>query len=455
MYALVITLMTGSVLLAADVVFHGKTVNIDLSDLEKQLPEKPGDEDIKRVCAGIITRYHDAGYTAFYITKSVIHDDGKVEIFFNESVVSGIFFSPECSASEIFQSAELFTEGLPFNEIVVRENVRTLRNRYRLSRLKVDVLRNDDGSVRLEVCAEKRRFSAFLSVSGDPLRGTIPSILLGYTGDWVYTGAEFSSSFGQGDATYTEAGLVLRDIRGDSGFTGRVGYTARKDSIDSRGSDFYTADSGAVRTGWYVTSGALYADIAFLLDAGRMKDYPGADGFEKYSAAASVNYDDRGFGLERYDYTLFRASLAAGWNTMERGIYTSGNLFFRMSVPLAWRFYGLVCADSFFTTENERLFSNYVFTGLVGCRKNDFTVSPATASGGLGVTCELMKEHIYLTPGIYGGVFKDEEGTVGRVWCAGFGIEWSLEVVSVLLNASWDMSGSGDRVYMIAARGSF
>ena len=79
-------LFTGIPLYAGAVLFHGKTVDVDLSDLESY-EGRPDETAVRSICAEIVRRYHDRGYTAFYIRRAVLGDDGILEIYFNESVV--------------------------------------------------------------------------------------------------------------------------------------------------------------------------------------------------------------------------------------------------------------------------------------------------------------------------------------------------------------------------------
>ena len=72
-----------SYLYAGAVLFHGKTADVDLSDLGTYSGD-PDETAVRAICAEIVKRYHDRGYTAFYIRRAVRGSDGILDIYFNE-----------------------------------------------------------------------------------------------------------------------------------------------------------------------------------------------------------------------------------------------------------------------------------------------------------------------------------------------------------------------------------
>jgi len=126
-----------------------------------------------------------------------------------------------------------------------------------------------------------------------------------------------------------------------------------------------------------------------------------------------------------------------------------------MSSPLIWGLYSLLCAESFYTTEDEVLYSRYVFAGLLSCRRDDYTRSDMAASAGMGITLELITGSLYLTPGVYGGMFRVQGAGMENAWCAGAELAWEAGGFSLALNILRDMTGEGDIVYMLTAKGSF
>lgn len=140
---------------------------------------------------------------------------------------------------------------------------------------------------------------------------------------------------------------------------------------------------------------------------------------------------------------------------MEDTWYASYEFNAKASIPLFWRFSCFVTAGSFMTTAYERLFEMYVFTGLLSCRVADYTAAAAVHSAGAGITIELMRNHIYVSPGIYGGLYSRESGGYGRAACAGADVLWDTGNVAIDFSVMKDISGAGDIVFRLSAGGRF
>jgi len=69
---------------------HDTCSVVDLRDILHGNNGRLSENDLKRICAEITDRYHDRGYTAFYIKRAVLNKDGTADLFFVESIVAGI-----------------------------------------------------------------------------------------------------------------------------------------------------------------------------------------------------------------------------------------------------------------------------------------------------------------------------------------------------------------------------
>jgi hypothetical protein len=61
--------------------FHGSSSAVEINDLINIKTDKLTEVDIKRICAEITDRYHEQGYTAFYIKRAELNKDGTADLF--------------------------------------------------------------------------------------------------------------------------------------------------------------------------------------------------------------------------------------------------------------------------------------------------------------------------------------------------------------------------------------
>lgn len=451
--AFIMVLCLNSSLFAGAVLFHGKTADIDLSDLEAWSGD-PDETAVRAICAEVVRRYHEKGYTAFFIKRAVRGSDGILDIYFNESAVGRIRIDGADNADSLI-AAEIYVKGAVFNEFLLEENIDLLKKKYMLSRLKVDVTRDSDGSVILDVYPEKSRLMLDIYISGDPLRGMIPSARAGYMGDYLNPEITARSSLGQGDVSIHSAYLSVKRSLAPSGFIMGSGVEYSGESFDAEGTVLYRSLKVSGDAGWFYSAGPWRLDLFLSGSAYSVDDYPCADRAYLFPFRVKAVYDDRRMGLDRNDFILAELNCSGGWNSMEETAYASYDLYFRASIPLFRRLSAFFKGESFVTTADERLFMRYVFTGLLSCRRDDYTAATAVHSAGTGITIELMRDHIYISPGVYGGVYRDEDGTYGRASCAGAGILWDTGVIAIDLSVMREIYGQGDVVYMVSAGGRF
>ncbi|HPS59133.1 MAG TPA: hypothetical protein PK514_13595 [Spirochaetota bacterium] len=453
MLVFLILLCVNSSLYAGAVLFHGKTADVDLSDLETYSGD-PDETAVRAICAEIVKRYHDKGYTAFFIKRAVRGSDGILEIYFHESVVGRVRFAGGDNADDI-SSDEIYTAGTVFNEFLLEDNIDLLKRKYMLHGLKVDVTRDSNGSVILDVYPEKSRFTLDVYIAGDPLRGMIPSVTAGYIGDYLNPEITVRSSFGQGDVTLNSAEIRMKRSGVSSGFIIGAGAEYSDESFDAEGSVFYRSLKVSADAGWFYSGGPYRFELLLSGSAYSLDDYPAADTAYMFPFRFKAVYDDRAMGLDRNDYIFSEFQCSAGWNTMEETAYASYDFYSKISIPLFWRFSAFLTAESFFTTGDERLFNRYVFTGLLSCRVDDYTAAQGVHSAGTGITIELMRDHIYVSPGFYAGAYEDEDGTYSRAECAGADILWDSGAIVIDFSVMKEITGPGDVVYRVSAGGRF
>ncbi|HQO40537.1 MAG TPA: hypothetical protein PK986_08715 [Spirochaetota bacterium] len=446
-------LFTGIPLYAGAVLFHGKTVDVDLSDLESY-EGRPDETAVRSICAEIVRRYHDRGYTAFYIRRAVLGDDGILEIYFKESVVGRIKVQG-ADNRENRMAAEIYAAGEVFNEYILKDNIEILKTRYMLSRLRVDVIRDGDGSVILDLYPARASVTLDFYIAGDPLRGVVPVFTAGYTGESLDSEITLRSSLGQGDVAFSSGEVRLRQSNSASGFVTGAGASYSEDSLDAKGLMIYSAANAFTGGGWFFSRGPGRLELLLSGSFYSLEDYPRGGRAMLFPFTVRTLYDDRNTVLDRNDYVLAEFTCSTGWNSMEHRAFVSYTFYSKISLPLFRRLYGFVTAESFFTTSAERLFGRYVFTGLLACRRDNYTAESAVHSAGTGFTVELMKDHIYLSPGVYGGVYGGGAGTYCGAWCAGADILWDAGVVAVDFRIMREISGPGDMVFTLSAGGRF
>lgn len=440
-------------LFAGNVMFHGKTAAIDLSDLETYSEDKLTEARIKSICTEIIDRYHDRGYTAFYIDKAVHRKDGTLDIFFNESVVSSIVTDSESGEYKDIAN-KLFIVGDPFNEFVLKDNISSLKKKFMLRELSTTVTREQDGTILLTVHAERIKYTAGLSFEYDSLRGIIAGVTAGYYGKSFYGGISAASSFGQEEISISEGGIELKEHNTGSGFASSIKFMTRDDALDDKCSAVFETKRVDANAGWFTVHGMFMFSVNAGAGFVRLQDYYLDGNTQQYYLHLTALFDDRTFHLDRNDYFIFKADIDTGWDTLFESFFTDCNMSIKTSIRLTRGFYMVLEGESFFSSPDKRFFNEYVFSGLLSFRERDYISSPWINSAGIGLTWELMKYHVYLTPELRGGFF-DDGGEFRGTGCAGASLSWHSAFFNADLMLMKDLSGSGDVVYSFMTEADF
>ena len=116
--------------------------------------------------------------------------------------------------------------------------------------------------------------------------------------------------------------------------------------------------------------------------------------------------------IEAADAVSFSGEIKSGRNSLEGEAFLRMKLDFSTSVRLMTRLSSAIRLYSFFTTEDEIFFREYVFDAMLPGRRDDFLRSSMRGTASAGFPVELYKNVLYAGPAFYGGVMNRMMSTV-------------------------------------------
>ncbi len=442
---------------------HGSTNIVDIGDILAPDGGKLTERDIKRVCALITDRYHSRGYSAFYIKEAVLNSDGTLDMFFNESAVTGIIVNGIGKGSE--QAALLlYVKGDIFNENILRENVAVVKKRFSLKRLNVSVKRGEDDQIVLIADAEVRVHQIDAGIYGNPVYGIYPGIKYRINSDGLGAGISALSTFNLKERSYSGGSAYFNsaaaeDISGRPYFTVFAEVSDSRDSISSDGTGnteglFYRRRSVSPGGGICFSGGA--AGINFTYDAAvdRFSGYPGTGRGVSFSGLhTKLFYDNSMNKIDISDAVSASADIFSGWNFIEGR--SSGKLImdYRFNLPVFYGYFISFNGNFFYTSDKVRYSRRYVFDALFPCRGDDFSVSSWRNVSGVDFVCDVIKRTLYISPVFKWGLYNGANHNYS-VYAAGVKIMYSSGALKLGLSYLFDLDKGGKEGYLMFSAGA-
>lgn len=422
-FYLVIIIFIGRVLLyaAGDAVnyglikINGSTGVVDITDILDISRDRLKESDIKRICAGITERYHQKGYSAFYIREAVLNRDGSAELFFNESPVESVIING-VSRRKDDAAVSLFKKGVIFNEFVLRENINEVKRKYNLKKLNVTVKRGELGQVILAAEAEERVNEIEAAVSSSPIYALMPELTYRINFAGLLAGASAASSFNQEDRSCSSGSVFLNseNLSAGSYFTIIADVSDKKDSFcngdngaSGNNGSIYRHRSLASKAGYCYIDGA--AGISLLLDGkyDQLKDYPGPDrGISFSGIQMKLKFNNSGYKIDYKDVTAAEIVVSPGWNFIENRQTLKLTADCNFNLPLFNGFFVSLAGNCFYTSDEERFSHTYVFDRIFPCRADDYSSTSWRCVSGLDLSYEVLKRRFYISPEFKWGLYN-------------------------------------------------
>ncbi len=392
----------------------GKRANVDLSDLLGGDEKKYSEIEIRKVCAAITERYHSLGYTGFYIKSAIIKKDSSVELFFIDPVVESVKIHGKGIINDSEIAAEIYIQGGIFNEFILKDNLKSVKKRYSIKRVKIELNRTPEGNITVIVNAEKNFWSGDISIYSEPVYG--PSCSAAFTFD--IRSAEISlfmeSSSGINDAGYRKAGLAysLNFPGNETGLFFSINYTSSDDAVDDRGEYFYSSEIEEVNGAIRIRDKPLEVSLILLSSFATYGNYPAEDGGLVFSGASvDFRYNDKFLRIDPLDAVSAGLNCDVGWNNIESETAVRIKFNGDFAIPLCTFCSLSVEVYSDFTSEDMRLFHPYVFDRVLPCRSGNYTTSTWRTIGRSGLLFGIYSRKFYISPEYIYGLYDKDTGT--------------------------------------------
>ena len=397
----------------------GSSSAVGIKDILSRKSGVLSESDIKKICADITGRYHDRGYTAFYIEKAVRNEDGTVDIFFKESVVSGVTVTG--MDDKVDDAAlSIYIKGELFNEFILKENIIRTKKRYNLKQLNAVIRRGDDGNIIISASVSSRIHELYSALHGSPVYGVSPALAYRISYGGFLAGISAESSFNQGDRSYSRGSVFFNsdNVPGNSYYTLAADVFDKKDSYTDKNELIYRHKSISPEAGFSSFYGAAGLGVFITGTFDELDDYPDEDGGVSFSGVKlKLNYDDSSKKMTYGDMTKGEVELYSGWNAIEEKITTRLVIDYMMNFPVFTDFFISLNGHFFYTSDNERFTRVYVFDSLLACRSDDFSSASWRNISGIDFNYEIVKRTLYFGPVFKWGVYNAD--SYNNVFAAG------------------------------------
>ncbi len=414
---------------------HGSSSAVAINDILELHGEKLTGNDIKKICADITGRYHERGYTAFFIKKAVMNEDGTADLYFNESIVSDVIVTGIMHGkSEIALS--IFNKGDLFNEFTLRENVVLTKKRFKLKKLNVNITRGEQGEIILIADCSGKIIELESKIYRSPIFGVIPQLTskINYAG--YLAGVSVSSSFHREDRSFSAGSLFFNSasIEGGSYFTVSADVTDRIDSI-ADDENFYRHKSLTSRGGYCFISGASSIGLFLSGTKDELIDYPGYNGGVSFSGfQLKLNYNDSLYRMDYSDTMSCEIDFSSGWNFIVDKPSSKLKLNYMVNIPFYYGFFFSFNGNSFYISDDERFSQTYVYDQFFACRKNDFSITSWRNVAGVDIVYEAMKRTLFISPVIKWGIHNGNNGIENNY---ASGIKFIFKTERIKIDISW------------------
>ena len=422
--------------------YHGYSGIIDLRGIEYPSSQEVTEEWVKRVSAEITGIYISKGYMAFNIEQVLVKDDGLIEFYFNESEVSSVILSGTGESEAEAVGKEIFSEGSPYNEIILKKNIAAVKSKYGYRNVHVLLERDSNGKIVVNAKAVKIVNRFRFSASGDNIYGTIPEVSWYNIREEGFLWISLNSSLGQRDARVSNFSLFYnRNFYSTTLLTG-LRVSERRDYFSSN--VLYESRSFSPEAALYHYEGPMGAGFFIKGDYYLLENYNAPGESREFSCFSGLRliYDNSPYVIERSEKKNFTMEISGGGNSIE------GNGDLRLKSAASFSFHvlrrcALVFKNNFFmTTEDERLFSEYVFDNSLPGRLDDYSFSDLKNSTGLAAEFEIYPSLLYAGPAFYYGIYRDIRNDYRDASSAGLSIHFELKGAAVEGAYIFDTSGS-------------
>jgi hypothetical protein len=427
----------------------GNTIDLDFARLFEGREGDLSRKDMEALGALVTDEYHRRGFTTTFVEKLIVRADGFLEIQVRESRMLDISVSGARRASSHAIARFLLPEkGELYNRNVMRDRIRSARERFNLENVRISPLNyRDTPDVFLSVeVEEKARGHVFGAIGIDPIYGLSP--VLGYMvplKDAALT-CEGRAGYSDGGFRRLEGGLKYARQAGEGNGPGFIGSLSGGrlveiwSSRDIEYSDSHVTSSAGA--GLVLNAGRRYLLWTNIYAQGgyhRLEDYRNAviDGYDVRFVADTL-LSDKYYLLDRRNATELNLAAWTGIGNLEGKGYVSTEVDFVTAIlPVSWL--RLVPRlHAYYTSSGERFYWKYVFDKYLLGFPGDYTASGMKNTLGFEVQFELASGYLFLGALANAGLYRGEEGTWSHATGVGLKATVILSETLIELAYAWD-----------------
>ncbi|HOP61894.1 MAG TPA: hypothetical protein PK906_00875 [Spirochaetota bacterium] len=454
---LIILTITAMPVFPASVEIKGKRADVDLSDLISVPDRVLTETEIKKLCVRITEKYHNLGYSAFYIREVKIKKNGDIELSLCDPVVERVLIKGE-GVFDSTASVMIYREGAVFNEFILKGNIGFFKKQYSVKKVRADLNRTENGDVEIVVNVTGNSLSGQITAASEPVYGGSARVELAHKSRTSGITGFMEYADGPGDAGYKNGGFKFsyRPEGVKYSLSASMDFIDSDEYLDDKGDSTYSAVRGQGEAGITADYKAWSFTGAVVSSYAEYDDYPLTGGGASLTGISlKLMYDDKKYRVDPLDAAQAVISCRSGWNNIESKQALKLNMTGNISFPLVGIFSVGGGVFSTYTNEDMRIFHSYIYDREFPCRNEDFSTSPWRVVPRFGIKAGIYDRLFYISPE-YISCLYDNDGKTGYLQAAGIRI---LLITENFRSMALYTIGIGEKisdgVIMVSAGASF
>lgn len=392
----------------ANVKITGKRAEVELDDILYPGRKITGEIEIRKICAEIIEKYNNKGFTAFRIKNAVLKNDGTLELIFSDPVVEHIFI---IGGNERI-GAEIYVQSEAFNELVLNENIVRIKKNYPVKKVMVDLKRNDNDNIDLYITVESRFVNGTIIAASDPVYGGLTSATVSSVLNSSVISAALDTTAEIREVRYTKAGIdYMYNLEAGNMLSLLVSiwYNEKDNYLDESENSLYTERNYEGKTGLRYNKYASSISLTFLSFLADYNGVPGLDNRYCFTGfSADYKYNDNDYRIDPLDVLTTEINYISLWNPVEKKMESRFFIKGSLTIPVAYSCSLSLFIVSNYTSEHERIFHSYVFDRNLPLRNQEYTLTKWRNVARTGLLFDIYNRFVFISPEYILGIYEDD-----------------------------------------------
>lgn len=415
----------------------GLTVPIDITDIANQ--DAASQKEAEYWAIVLTNRLHSNGYTTSYVSRFEL-SGGICTLYVVESRIMEITVAGNDRVQMAMLQDLLSLHGQVYNKNAVYKELSQLKQKYFLRSIDADVVNyNDTGDVHLIVSYKEKQLHYSIEISTIPVYGVSPAAVVSKPMHNALFSVKAQTAFDDKRVTLQQGAFDYTNYRTA---VWRTGFAARREyGVWERHALSYN-----------LTTIRPFIGIGSILDARRYDVHAFIYGVAGYYRAAEIEHPSHDMGLElNIKATNERHTVARKKTVLDISLtgavaqkyFVTFRAEGSFPVQVAGRFFCIPNIYSFHTTNDNRIYAEYVFDRQAGYSKR-YTSSHSRHIAGMRLVYELSYELVYVE--IFGsaGVYENEYAVWKHTGNYGAAIEAAYGSVLARAGCAWNVEETFD-----------